>query len=139
MLALSRGWSGATTPLNVRSGNASTVNVTAWPGLMLLMSASLTDAQTWRRLRSLASRNRLGAFRLDTTVWPMFTRRSTMTPLTGATMVQYRRLVSAFWSDALDDASVAWALRTLASASCRAAWFWATVAWPTASAALATR
>ncbi len=50
------------------------------------MSASLTEAQTCIRLRSLAIRNRLGALRLATTVWPTFTRRSMITPLTGDLM-----------------------------------------------------
>jgi hypothetical protein len=39
-------------------------------------------------LRSLAIRNRLGALRLETTVCPMFTRRSMMTPSTGEVIVQ---------------------------------------------------
>ena len=51
------------------------------------MSASLTDAHTCIRRKSLAIRNRLGALRLATTVWPMFTRRSMMTPRTGDVMV----------------------------------------------------
>ncbi len=51
------------------------------------MSVSLTDAQISIRLRSLAIRKRLGAFRLDTTVWPMLTRRSRITPRTGDLIV----------------------------------------------------
>ena len=51
------------------------------------MSASLTDAQTCIRRRSLAIRNKLGAFMLETTVCPMFTRRSMIVPLTGEVMV----------------------------------------------------
>ena len=50
---------------------------------MFPMSASFTATETRRRVRSLAIRNRLGAFRLATTVWPMLTRRSIMTPFTG--------------------------------------------------------
>src|SRR4051794_17648594 len=99
---------------------------------MLPMSASLTDAQTWRRLRSLAMRNRLGAFRLDTTVWPTFTRRSMMTPLTGDLIVQYPRLISAFVRAALASARVALALLTFAWESFRAAFVWRMVASPTA-------
>ena len=52
------------------------------------MSASLTATQTCICVRSLAIRNRLGAFRLATTVWPMLTRRSMITPLTGDLIVQ---------------------------------------------------
>ncbi len=59
------------------------------------MSASLTETHTWMRVRSLAIRKRLGAFRLDTTVWPMLTRRSMITPLTGDLIVQYSRFCCA--------------------------------------------
>ena len=52
------------------------------------MSASLTATQTCMRVRSFAIRKRLGALRLATTVWPMFTRRSMMTPFTGEVIVQ---------------------------------------------------
>ena len=51
------------------------------------MSASLTAAQTGMRLRSLASRNRLGAFMPATTVWPTLTRRSITMPSTGERIV----------------------------------------------------
>ena len=77
-----------TAPWKTRFGKASTVKVTSWPGWMLPMSASLTEAQTWMRVRSLAIRNKLGVFRLDATVSPMFTRRSMITPLTGDKIVQ---------------------------------------------------
>ena len=50
---------------------------------------SFTDAQISIRRRSLAIRNRLGAFRLATTVWPMFTRRSRITPFTGDRIVVF--------------------------------------------------
>ena len=53
----------------------------------LPMSASLTEAQTCMRRKSLAIRNRLGAFRLETTVWPMLTRRSMIVPSTGDLMI----------------------------------------------------
>ena len=52
------------------------------------MSASFTATQTCMRVRSLAIRNRLGALRLETTVWPILTRRSMMVPLTGEVIVQ---------------------------------------------------
>ena len=52
------------------------------------MSASLTDAQTWIRLKSLASRKRLEALNEETTVCPTLTRRSTIVPLTGDLMSQ---------------------------------------------------
>src|SRR5262245_33589459 len=106
---------------------------------MLPMSASLTEAHTWRRLRSLAMRNKLGALRLDTTVWPMFTRRSTMTPLTGERMVQYPRLISALASMAFESARAAWVFATLALASLRLALLWRMVASPTAREALLVR
>ena len=51
------------------------------------MSASLTAAQTSMWLRSLARRNRLGAFSPATTVWPTLTRRSITVPSTGERMV----------------------------------------------------
>ena len=51
------------------------------------MSASLTEAHTCIRRKSLAMRNRLGALRLATTVWPMFTRRSRIVPRTGDVIV----------------------------------------------------
>ena len=57
------------------------------PGWIEPMSVSLTEAQISIWLRSLAIRNRLGAFRLAITVWPMFTRRSRMTPFTGDRIV----------------------------------------------------
>ena len=52
------------------------------------MSASLTDAQTCIRRRSLASKKRLEALIAETTVCPTLTRRSMITPLTGDLMVQ---------------------------------------------------
>src|SRR5437016_2285090 len=135
MLALRRGWSGATTPRKTWPGYASTLNVTGWPEWMLPMSASLTDAHTCSRFRSLAIRNRLGALRLDTTVWPTLTRRSMMTPLTGDLIVQYPRLVSARPSVALARARLASALFSTALASPRPALAWAMAASPTATVA----
>ena len=55
---------------------------------MFPMSASFTEAQTWMRFKSLAIRNKLGVFKLEATVSPMFTRRSIMIPLTGDKIVQ---------------------------------------------------
>ncbi len=77
----------ATLPRNVSRGKAPTVNRTPCPTWMAPTSVSLTEAQISIRLRSLAIRKRLGALRLATTVWPMFTRRSRMTPLTGELIV----------------------------------------------------
>src|SRR5215831_9442527 len=81
-------------PWKIWFGKASIVKVTGWPRCTLPMSASLTDTHTWMRVRSLAIRKRLGVLRLETTVWPMFTRRSIMMPLTGDMMVQYSKLTS---------------------------------------------
>jgi len=39
------------------------------------------------RRKSRAIRNRLGALRLETTVWPILTRRSMIVPSTGDLMV----------------------------------------------------
>ena len=79
------------------------------------MSASLTATHTCILVKSFASRKRLGALRLATTVWPTLTRRSTITPSTGAMIVQYE---------------------TFAFASSRLAWTWATAAsWMSHSAA----
>ena len=64
-----------------------TVKLTGWPAWMRPTSASFTATHTCIRRRSCAMRNRLGALRLATTVWPMFTRRSMMTPFTGDLMV----------------------------------------------------
>ncbi len=61
---------------------------TGSPGRIRPMSASFTATHTCMRLRSLAIRKRLGAFRLATTVCPMFTRRSMITPRTGERIVQ---------------------------------------------------
>src|SRR5207302_9892531 len=76
-------------------GKAPTVDWTGWPSWTAPMSVSLTEAQICIRLRSLAIRNRLGALRLATTVWPMLTRRSRITPLTGDRIVVYRRFAVA--------------------------------------------
>ena len=64
------------------------MKLTGCPGRMFPMSASFTDTQTCIRVRSLARRKRLGALRLETTVCPMFTRRSMIWPLTGLLIVQ---------------------------------------------------
>ena len=71
------------------------------------MSVSFTDDQISRRLRSLAIRKRLGAFRLATTIWPMLIRRSRMIPLTGERIVVYPRLTVASSRSALATASAA--------------------------------
>ena len=64
------------------------------------MSASLTDTQISIFFKSFAIRKRLDALMLETTVWPMFTRRSMITPCTGDLMVQYSRLRLALSRDA---------------------------------------
>ena len=69
--------------------------MTVWPTLISPISASFTADHTRMWLRSLASRNRLGAFMPATTVWPTFTRRSITMPSMGEVMVVYARLISA--------------------------------------------
>src|SRR5439155_24774599 len=91
-----------------------TVKRTVWPSLTWPTSASLTDAHTFIRLRSLAMRNRLGVLKLDCTVWPRLTRRSMMTPSTGEVISVYWRLVRSLSREA-------WASLTAAQASATAA------------------
>src|SRR5262249_26415696 len=90
-----------TDPWNVQPGNASTVNRTGWPRWIWPTSASLTEAHTVIRLRSLAIKNRLGVLNDDWTVWPRVTRRSMIVPFTGDLMVQYPRFTSSCWRTAL--------------------------------------
>ena len=77
-----------TLPTKVTPGKASQENVTSMPGLMFPMSASFTETQTCIFAKSFATRKMLEAAWLETTVWPMLTRRSMMTPSIGAVMVQ---------------------------------------------------
>ena len=58
------------------------------PCLMLPISASLTETHTCIRFRSFAIRKMLEALMLETTVWPMLTRRSMITPSTGEEITQ---------------------------------------------------
>ena len=96
-----------TLPSNVSRGRALTVKCTICPTWIEPMSVSLTDDQISRRLRSLAIRKRLGAFRPADDLWPMFTRRSRITPLTGERIVVYPRLTVASSRSALATASAA--------------------------------
>ena len=80
------------------------------------ISASLTEAQTCIRRRSLAIKNRLGAFKLATTVWPILTRRATITFQIGDLIIVYPRLVCAVFNAASFWRIVAFARATLAFA-----------------------
>jgi hypothetical protein len=84
------------TPLNFRSGYASTTNVAGIPGSSRPTSASDTAACTCILPRSSAIVNRVGACSDAATVCPTSTLREMTMPLIGETIVVYPRLTRAW-------------------------------------------
>ena len=68
--------------------NLSYCVITFIPGLILPISASLTETHTCILRKSVAIRKMLDALMLDTSVCPTLTRRSMMIPSTGEVMTQ---------------------------------------------------